>query len=109
MSRSKESSPEKIMEELEARNAVPEEKKREAAEFLKRELSPRFRQRMHWFIRNGKDNRWFASYHYGLGQLIRNLLRENGFGEKELGIENLDFIYVELLERAVVGEEVDWK
>lgn len=44
---------------------------------------------------------WYAGYHFGWGSKVRNLLRDNGFGEKELGVENLDDVYVKLVEEAV--------
>jgi hypothetical protein len=37
---------------------------------------------------------------------VRNLLRKGGFGEKELGVGNLDDVYVELVEQAVWGGPV---
>lgn len=45
------------------------------------------------------DN-WIAPYHFSTGMWIRNELRNNGYGEKEFDIGNMDNIYVELLEEA---------
>lgn len=45
---------------------------------------------------------WWAPYHLGWGMAIRNLLRENGYGEKELGIGNLDDYYIGLVEAALL-------
>lgn len=39
--------------------------------------------------------------HFGFGMAVRNLLRKEGFGEDYFGIENLDDVYVPLLEMAV--------
>ena len=39
--------------------------------------------------------------HHGWGTGIRNLLRQNGFSEKHLGVSNLDDYYVGLVEAAV--------
>jgi hypothetical protein len=44
---------------------------------------------------------WWSLYHHGWGTAIRNLLRNHGFGEKETGIENLDDVYIQLVELAV--------
>lgn len=44
---------------------------------------------------------WPAAYHFGWGMGMRNALRRNGFGEREFGIQNLDNIYIELVEEAV--------
>lgn len=44
---------------------------------------------------------WFAEYHFHWGMAIRNILRDNGFGEKEIGVENLDDVYAELVEDAI--------
>jgi hypothetical protein len=48
-----------------------------------------------------KTGDWFAAYHFHGGMWIRNKLRAAGFGEKELGIENLDDYYVGLIEIAL--------
>lgn len=41
---------------------------------------------------------WMSPFHFTAGMAIRNLLRDAGFGEKEMGVTNLDNIYVELVE-----------
>lgn len=42
-----------------------------------------------------------GSGYFRFGRAIRNFLRGAGFGEKELGVDNLDDVYVELIEKAV--------
>lgn len=44
---------------------------------------------------------WWAPYHFGWGMAVRNLLRRKGFGEKELGVGNIDDYYVSLVEAAL--------
>ena len=44
---------------------------------------------------------WWVAHHFASGMQVRNHLRENGFDEAELGIKNLDNVYVHLLEEAV--------
>ena len=44
---------------------------------------------------------WWASYHLHWGMSIRNALRVAEFGERETGIENLDNVYIGLVEEAV--------
>ena len=98
--------------ELEAQAVarVPEEKKEAAAEFLRERLCgeiPILRKWMHkhglgWPYKGGKPG-----WHFYGGMAIRNLLRKNSFGEEALGIENLDFIYTRLVERAVLGHEIE--
>lgn len=44
---------------------------------------------------------WIHPLHFDWGMTMRNFLRDMGFGEKEFGIQNLDNIYVELIEEAV--------
>jgi hypothetical protein len=44
---------------------------------------------------------WVTPYHFGWGMAIRNVLRTSGFGEPQFGIENMDHIYVALVEEAV--------
>ena len=48
---------------------------------------------------NANPQTWWAEYHLTWGMAVRNLLRRNGYGEKDLGISNLDNIYVGLVER----------
>lgn len=53
----------------------------------------------------GKDWPTNSGFHlFGGGMAIRNWLRDNGFGEEFFKIENLDYIYTNLLELAVLGE-----
>ena len=89
--------------------AVPESKKEEAANFLKSRFSSVEKKRFKKMIKKGTDRWWYAEYHLQGGLVIRNLLRNYGFGEKELKIENLDYIYVQIIERAVMGKEIDWE
>ena len=44
--------------------------------------------------------RWMSPYHFTTGMTIRNMLRKEGYGEAEFGIDNLDNVYVELIEEA---------
>lgn len=48
-----------------------------------------------------KSPDWPAAYHSFWGMGVRNALRNAGFGERELGVRNLDNVYVELVEEAV--------
>lgn len=43
---------------------------------------------------------WWAPYHLTWGMAVRNLLRRNGYGEKQFGVDNLDDYYVGLIEEA---------
>lgn len=43
---------------------------------------------------------WWAPHHFQAGTALRNRLREAGYGEGELGVTNLDNVYVELIEEA---------
>ena len=94
--------------EAECVEAVPEEKKRAAAEFLTNELPVDVKKTFKKLIEKGTSRSWFSEFHSFTGMKIRNLLRQNGFSEEELGIPNLDFIYCKLLERAIVGSEINW-
>jgi hypothetical protein len=44
---------------------------------------------------------WWVTHHHGAMMGIRNVLRQNGFGEKEMGVGNLDDYGVGLVELAV--------
>ena len=48
-----------------------------------------------------KGSDWILEHHHTWGMAVRNNLREAKFGEAEFGIQNLDDIYVELVEEAV--------
>lgn len=48
--------------------------------------------------------KWWVEHHFGWGMGIRNLLRENGYTEQSLGIDNLDDYYVGLIEQACLGK-----
>ncbi len=42
-----------------------------------------------------------TSFHFSSGMSVRNVLRQNGFGEKEFKIDNLDDIYISLIEDSI--------
>ncbi len=44
---------------------------------------------------------WWVPYHFWAMMGVRNMLRQNGFGEKEFAIDNLDDYAVGLVELAV--------
>lgn len=48
-----------------------------------------------------KKREWWYGHHFQLGMWIRNMLRSNGFGEKELEVENLDDYYIDIVKDAV--------
>ena len=79
---------------------IPFEKRIEMETWLHgylKEISPELRQKIH-ADREG----WFAEYHFDWGMHVRNALRRAGFNEKFLGVGNLDDIYVEAVEHAVL-------
>jgi len=49
------------------------------------------------------NQEWWLGHHFGWGMTMRNLLRENGYGEKDLGIGNLDDYYIAWIEQACLG------
>lgn len=55
-----------------------------------------------WVSMGGK---WYTKinprWHFEQGMAVRNFLRDNGFGEKDLGVDNLDDVYIEIIELAV--------
>lgn len=62
-------------------------------------------------IKDNPDGEWASTlsastptpFHFGGGMAVRNFFRTEGFGEKELGIDNLDNVYVSIIEQAVVS------
>ena len=45
---------------------------------------------------------WWAEYHLTWGMGVRNLLRRKGYGEADLGVSNLDDVYVGLIEESLL-------
>ena len=88
---------------------VSDAKRQAAADFLAKDFSEQVTTTLRRLIIKGKDRFWFSDYHFHTGMQIRNILRTNGFGEDGLGIENLDFIYCKIMERAIMGQEVNWE
>lgn len=78
---------------------LPDDKKRPAIEMLKVELEQPMAEIRAAIACNPRG--WVGPYHLGWGMSVRNLLRENGFGEEWFGIDNLDCIYTLLIEEAV--------
>jgi hypothetical protein len=79
-------------QELVAR--VPQYKKEEAAKFLKTHFTEIEKGQLKNIYEGSADKYWFSGYHFTAGMSIRNVLRENGYGEDYFGIDNLDYIYV---------------
>src|SRR3990167_1768275 len=73
-----------------------------AVEFLRGFFSLNAEAATQIMLAHGEDPQcWWAQYHSFWGMNIRNLLRKYGYGEPELGCENLDDIYIGLVERAL--------
>lgn len=47
---------------------------------------------------------WYIPHHLFWGMHIRNKLRSVGYGENDFAIENLDHIYIPLVEEACLDE-----
>jgi hypothetical protein len=79
---------------------IPPEKKEEAIKsFRASAYAPTFSQ-----IREAvaaEPDGWNVPYHLGWGMGVRNFFRQEGFGEEYFGVDNLDCIYVFLIEDAV--------
>lgn len=83
-----------------AYGTIPFDKRIEMERWLHgylKEIAPELRQRIH----ADREN-WFAEYHFGWGMNTRNALRRAGFNEKFLGVGNLDDVYVEAIEHAIL-------
>jgi hypothetical protein len=44
---------------------------------------------------------WWIGHHFSFGMTMRNIMRQNGFGEKELEVDNLDDYYIPCIEEAL--------
>ena len=76
------------------------EKWAQAVEFLRGHITEKIKSLIRTEIECDPKN-WYVSMHFDWGMSIRNDLRNAGFGEKELGIGNMDDVYVPLVEEAV--------
>jgi len=65
------------------------------------DIAPELRQKIH-ADREG----WFAEYHFDWGMNVRNAMRKHGFTETWLGVKNLDDVYVEAIEHAILVNSV---
>jgi hypothetical protein len=81
-------------------NALSQEKKNKVIKFLRKIIPDDDKLKIRQLIHEAPEG-WFAFYHHGWGTAIRNALRHKRFGEKYFGINNLDDIYVELVEDAI--------
>lgn len=80
--------------------SIPQEKKDPAIEFFRTRLSDEVKEQIRGAMRIDITS-WFAVGHFTWGMSARNSLRDAGFCEGYFGIENLDDIYVEIIEDAV--------
>lgn len=51
-------------------------------------------------LMDGDPENWWVGHHFMWGMWMRNQMRTHGFGEKEMGVNNLDDIYIEIIEAA---------
>ena len=68
--------------------------------YLRKRLSKGVQQMIREAI-EGNPQCWWVSRHVTWGMRLRNEMRKSGHGEKDLGVENLDNVYVGLIEEAV--------
>jgi hypothetical protein len=47
------------------------------------------------------DPEWWTAHHFGAMMAVRNMLRRAGFGETDLGVDNLDDYAVGMVELAL--------
>jgi hypothetical protein len=71
-----------------------------AAAYLRHKLSPAVIAEVRALIA-ADPQEWWVPYHFDWMMAIRNALREAGYGEQQLGIDNLDDYAVGLVELAV--------
>ena len=66
-------------------------------------------------IKDNPDGGWASTisastptpFHLGGGMAVRNFFRTEGFCERELGIDNLDNVYVSVIEQSLVSLSED--
>ena len=73
----------------------------EAVQFMRDYIPPSDKGRIRAAIAHDGIRTWITPYHFHWGMAVRNALRAKGFGEREFMIDNLDNIYVPLIEEAV--------
>lgn len=101
------------------KDTIPEDWKKFHAENL-RKMQPEKREAAIQFLRGyfadapatveeiraaaaKKPQDWWSVYQFTWGMAVRNLLRRHHYGEADLGIDNLDDVYVGLIEAALLG------
>ena len=77
-----------------------------AVEFLRGWIGENIKPEIRAQIKADPDG-WSVPYHFGWGMGIRNALRTAGFRESQLGVRNLDNVYVELVELALKEDGED--
>lgn len=92
---------EKMLEEAKKLwESFPISKKAPVFEMVNRELSDKVKNDIRGAIeKNPKE--WWTQYHFGWGMGFRNLLREKKFGEEYWGVDNIDDIYVHIIEESL--------
>lgn len=75
----------------------------QAVAFLRDYLSPNMEFLRGEIAKN--PNSWSSDHHFWGMMSVRNVLRQNGFGERELHIDNLDDYAVGLVELAAQEKE----
>ena len=70
-----------------------------AVEFLRNTISKKTANEIR--VLGSENAEWWSGLHFGWGMQMRNALRLNGLGEKELGVDNLDDYCMGLVELAV--------
>lgn len=83
-------------------DAIDQSKKDPAVKFLQDCIPPEVKSKIRAVIANDPVH-WFADYHLSWGMGVRNALRKVGYGEAHFGVKNLDDIYVELVEEALMS------
>lgn len=74
----------------------------EVAVYLRRWLPPAAREAYARLMARDPDG-WSRHPHFRGGVIVRCALRGNGYTERLLGVDSLDEVWPELLERAVNG------
>lgn len=93
-----------------ASKRIRDEIKNEAAAYLMVQLEDVEKGMLREMILKCRNPYWFAGIHADdeLGGKIREILRKRGYGEEFFKLPSIDWLYKLLIERAIIGDEVDF-
>jgi hypothetical protein len=82
-----------------------QEKRAECINWIKTSFPMRMKREIKEAM-NREPDRWWIGAHFGWGMWCRNQMRSHGYGEQEMGVDNLDDYYVDMVEEAIDSDDI---